>query len=516
MDEAGSILSKAGIEGTPTTWKERYGKRHQQIRITDFPSGIAAPKKVRIYRRREHYILQWWDKRERRTLSDRVDGDLVAAISRAREIDERLECFRTAGTVSRRRLPPRDLVRRFCRDLDIRANAGEIDPRTGQRYVAALNHFLGYAESPAVATKYRSAGQVNREFALGFAAYLNELRVAPNGHPQASARKMAAPKYVEGVVRAMFGWAADPDRGNVLPPGFRNPFSAPARRSADVAPDLFGEPDITAAMATQLLAACDAVQLPLFATILLYGLRASEPCFLFCEDLDLSGGWLKVPCRPDLGYVTKGRREKHLPLISPLSELLEATAGPRRTGLLFLRRTVLEGRESPPLLGATVSELTAEFERRCRQSSHPTAKERLRIRNRLFNEAGGQNYDRIADEFHTIARALKWPAVATVKDLRHLAATSFENCGMPLFSRRYLLGQSPGREAIVSYTHVNELRRHYEETVEKAFPAVIEAATCRGRDLALLDRPRLRSTVVPGGHGTWQAAPSGQFAEGAA
>lgn len=483
---AATILTPHRINGTPARWSERYGERHKQVRITDFPTGITAPKKVRIYHRREHYILQWWDRRERRTLSDRVDGDLVAAIARAREIEAKLESFRTAGAVSRRKLSHPDLVARFLADLRSRADAGEIDPRTADRYASALAHYLAFAASAKVAAAYPSAGHVDREFALLFAAYLAELRITPNGHVNATRRRMASPKYVEGVVRSLFAWAADPDRGNLLPPGFRSPFSGSARRTTEVARDPFGEPDVTIEMAAELLVACDAVQLSLFAMLALYGLRASEPCFLFREDLDIEGGWLKVPCRPELAYVTKGRREKRLPLVSPVAGLLAPAATTPQSGLLFLRRAVLEGREQPSLLGATADELEAEFERRCRKAGRSSAKDRIQVRDAVLRDAGGLSYDQVAGEFALLARQLGWPAAATLKDLRHLAATSFENAGMPLFSRRYLLGQSPGRGAIVSYTHINELRRHYEEAAAEELADLRDAAARRGRELALL------------------------------
>ena len=71
-------------------WVQRYGDKHRLCRITEFPTGIVPPKRVRIYARGSHYIIQWWDKGAKKTLSDRVDGDMVAAIYRAREIEERL------------------------------------------------------------------------------------------------------------------------------------------------------------------------------------------------------------------------------------------------------------------------------------------------------------------------------------------------------------------------------------------------------------------------------------------
>ena len=75
-------------------WVEKYSERHRFQRVTELPSGISLPKKVRIYQRFDHFVLQWWDRQVKKTLSTRVDGDLIEAITKAREIDEKLLNFR--------------------------------------------------------------------------------------------------------------------------------------------------------------------------------------------------------------------------------------------------------------------------------------------------------------------------------------------------------------------------------------------------------------------------------------
>src|SRR4051794_5516428 len=136
--------------GVTPSWSERYGRRHRLERIKDFPAGIAGPKRVRLYWRHDHYVLQWWDPAARANLSDRVDGDLVAAIARARQLEERLDHTRDAG-LGRRRLGHRELVEAFLGDLGRRADAGQVGPGTVRRYAAALAHYTAFAEQPAVA-----------------------------------------------------------------------------------------------------------------------------------------------------------------------------------------------------------------------------------------------------------------------------------------------------------------------------------------------------------------------------
>jgi len=116
-----------------TGWRERYGNKHRWRRFNAFPPGIVAPRKVRVYQRDNHFLLNWWDPGEKKNLSERIAGDLLAALTRAREIDERIIALRTAGVGTARRIGHADLIARFVADLEHRANAGEIDPKTVQR-----------------------------------------------------------------------------------------------------------------------------------------------------------------------------------------------------------------------------------------------------------------------------------------------------------------------------------------------------------------------------------------------
>ena len=51
----------AGVGPYLPSWSERYGERHRLVRVAEFPAGIVGPKQVRVYARRDHYVLQWWD-----------------------------------------------------------------------------------------------------------------------------------------------------------------------------------------------------------------------------------------------------------------------------------------------------------------------------------------------------------------------------------------------------------------------------------------------------------------------
>lgn len=463
-------------------------------RITVFPTGISGPKKVRIYLRQQHYVLQWWDPAAKTNLSDRVDGDLVSAIARAREIEERLTHFKSSGQVRQRRLSHTGLVEAFRADLQRRADAGELDPATVRRYAAALGHYLDFCEQADIARAFPNVSSVNRDFRLKLAAFLEQRQVAPNGRSQGQGRPMKGQAFVLDTVRALFEWAADPERGNRLPEGFRNPFLRSSATRSVLQGDPLAAPDITLDMALTLVAACDPFQLRLFVPMLLFGLRAAEPCYLFREYLD--DEWLRVPNNLDLHYLTKGRRDKRFPLLEELRPFWKELGEGRSQGLLFERRSVAEGRERAPLQGRSLAEIVAEYQRRCSTHNRVTAADRRQLRDTVLHEAGGLTYDHVQGEMEGLARRLGWPKEATLKDLRHLFCTSMNNAAMPESFRRYLMGQAPGRAAIVAYTHLHELKRHYAEAVHREWLPLVGAINRRltewvGPPQAEQDRPQL-------------------------
>jgi integrase len=456
-------------------WTQKYGQDHQLVRIQDWPPGISPPNKVRIYFRAGHFVLQWWDPTAKRNLSDRVDGDLVDAIARARDIDQRLLDYKTSGHAGRRLKHP-DLVDKFLKDLAGRADAGQIEPRTVNRYTSALAHYLAFIRSAATAAKFPFVISVNREFALAFAAFLRQRQVGPNGSAHATRHLMrhTSSAFVWDAVRVMLAWAADPDRGALLPPGFRNPFLRRAGDRNRVVQDPFGQPDISIDMARQFMEACDDYQLRLFTPLIFFGLRAAEPCYLFAEYIE--DGWLRVPCNPELGYSTKGKRDKRLPLIGPLTTVLALR--PQQQGLLYVRRNLVNASTAAPLLGASLNRIIQELKSRF-DGQVATPVMRHQLRDQILKEAGGITYDQIEGEFRSIAGKLRWPASATLKDFRHLFATSLANAGMPEPYRQYLMGHATSSAVIGTYTHLNKLREHYEQAVEKEWPGLVEVLVRR-------------------------------------
>ena len=465
---------------TASIWTQKYGKKFKMQRFTEFPAGIAAPEKVRVYRRADYFLLQWWEPSEKKNVAERVQGDLLTAIVRARTIDERLTHYRSSCTGTRR-LGNQQLIGQYIEDLQQRATAGEISPATARRYASALEHYRGFVSQPKIEKRWATAASVDRKFVQELRAYLSQLQISPNGHTNTATRPLRSAEYVLDVIRSMYTWAADGQRGNLLPAGFSNPFCGNRTRNHRRAPDLFGEPDITISMACDFLNQCDCFQLRLFIPLILFGLRASEPCFIFREDL--SSEWLQVVCRPGFDYDTKGLRDKRFPIPGIVHSLLATDAD--KHCLLFPQRMMFLGNKQPQKSFATVQEFSDDFQTQIQKRNVASPEQRQRLLKLQIRKAGGINYDQIEHEFHGIQQKLGWPSQATLKDFRHLFSTSLENSGVPLFYRKYLMGQSPGNSPIVGYTHVNELKRQYDLALERTLAPVVEVLSKRMSQLKL-------------------------------
>ena len=158
--------------------------------------------------------------------------------------------------------------------------------------------------------------------------------------------------------------------------------------------------------------------------------------------------------------------------------------GSNTSPLVFVRRPVFDGRERPKLTVTNLKELVEEFRRRCNGHGVTTAADREAIRDAVLRDAGGLNYDQIEHEFRALACTLGWPPAATLKDFRHLFSSCLENSGVSLYYRRYLMGQSPGRTAITTYTHLNQVRGQYQKALDGDLNPLVVAISERARHLS--------------------------------
>ena len=460
-------------------WVSKYGKLHKPTRILEFPMGIEGPKKVRIYARNQHFLLQFWDPALKKNLNQRVDGDLLEAIVRAREIDQRLLNLKSSGLTPL--INHQDLAQKYLEDLEVRCRAGEIDVKTVGRYHSAIQlHYLEFCELPAQ-RRYSNVHQVNRDFQMAFAAYLADKLVSPNGHPSATKKFMSAKgqSYVLDCVKAMYQWATDKQRGNLLPNGFENPFLHRYRKSSKQTTEQIRPLDITLPMACDLISRCDLFQLQIFSHLIMFGLRPSELSWTFWEDIDAS--WHAHRCHEDLDYYSKGRQNKRFPIIEVIERLQRSmlTYHADRKGLVFLNRKALKAKtdKSTPSTNWSLNQLAKQFQLKAGEFAKLSSQQRRKARDRMMREHGQLSYDQIKREFYQLANELEWPTKATLKDLRHLFSTGLENAGVPTYYRKYLMGQKFGKAPIVAYTHITQekLEEHFLRAVESEFAPIVEA-----------------------------------------
>ena len=227
-------------------------------------------------------------------------------------------------------------------------------------------------------------------------------------------------------------------------------------------------------MAIDLVRACD-VSTRLFVPLIFFGLRAASHRRVRPQPDRLLA--IRTLCRkPDFD---QGPKRQAISALDELASFWELFRGGKNQGLLLKRRTVANGRDKAPLCGVDLAGLISEYRLRCDRAKVTTAADRVCFRDAVLREAGGLDYDHMQGEFAKLTKKLGWHVSATLKDLRHLFATMINNAGMPEGYRRYLMGHSPGKAAILAYTHLDQLRRHYSAAVRQEWAALITAVNER-------------------------------------
>ncbi len=311
-----------------STWS-KYREKHRWQRITDF-AGMTPPKKVRIYRRNDRYLLDWWDRSVNGHLRQPVDGDLADAVVAARKIDEHLLACKTSGR-AKQKVSHAELVEAYLADIQSRVDAGQLATATPGTYKSALAHYVTFIEQPTVAHRYDRIGRVDRNFAREFAAFLNDRRVSRNGRGEPTGRMRSADKVLN-TVRQMYNWAVRAEQPRLLPAGFENPFhKGITGRSRGKALAASQPLALTTAMAGDLLmyirhqgAEHD---LALFATILLGGMALpSRRCSL--PIIYATAGWASATC-PNLLTSPKARRTSGFRCLAHCGNCFSAPRHPR-------------------------------------------------------------------------------------------------------------------------------------------------------------------------------------------
>ena len=272
-------------------WAKVYGKKHRLTWIRDFPAGIIPPRRVRIYRafralrpavvgqgrkaepHANGWTATWWPPSPgpARSTSDwSISGRPAVGVRKTQHIL---------------------LVERFRADLHHRADAGEIDPRTVQRYGAALKHYQGFVEQPSDPAPVPAHQLRGPEVRLG----VDGLPPHGAGPSQRTCPWPVAPDAAAGLrPRRRAGdvliGRRTPQRGKLIPEGFHNPFlrhgrqwptaAATVQSASPTSRSTWPSSSSMPAMPTNCVSLA-----PLRST----GFGPAEPCLLFHEHLDGTG-----------------------------------------------------------------------------------------------------------------------------------------------------------------------------------------------------------------------------------
>jgi integrase len=307
---------------------------------------------VAVYLRGKVWYLRYHEQGRRRQV--RGGTDKVGVKQLAAEVNAQLVTGAPAAT-SFERISLVDLRRRW---LDHHEHVLRSAVSTVNRYRAASQHLLNFADFAKLSKR---ACQFKETQAEAFVRYLRKLSVSPNGHPNTAHRALRDKgiKFILEVCRTLFNFAL---KRRHLPPYGDNPFTL---IQVDRIPIEDAKPIqlMTADQEVGFLKACDPWQLPVFATLLLTGMRPGELVHLLVEDIDLDAGVAHVRNKPELGWRVKTRQQRSIPLLDELRQLLELTIGNRCHGPVFQRRRFANS-APPPMSALAVEQLKLEAAQR--------------------------------------------------------------------------------------------------------------------------------------------------------
>jgi integrase len=218
--------------------------------------------------------------------------DRDQALRAAAEVNAQLASA-LPGSFSFLPLSVTDLRQRF---LDHHELVARSSLPTVSRYRAATQHLLDYV--PAGGKLH--AHELDAEL---FAIYLRKILVSPNGHANSVRRPLREKgiRFILETCRAMYAYAA---KRRHLPPYAENPFAgvgSKRRWSQDRKPIFVFDESSEARFFQDLTPWSWPLQFLLAKT----GLRPGEAVHLLIEELDLSGGWLAVRNKPEMGWCSE-------------------------------------------------------------------------------------------------------------------------------------------------------------------------------------------------------------------
>jgi integrase len=397
--------------------------------------------RVTAYARGSMWYLRYHENGRRRQV--RASADKDASRQLAAQVNAQLEVGAPAMT-SFESVGLSDLRKRW---LDHHEHVLRSALSTINRYRTASDHLLRFVRD-VQPVKY--ASQFREAHAEGFVRYLRELRTSPNGHRNAIKRRLRDKglKFVLYACRTMFNFAV---KRRHLPPYADNPFKALeiGRIPVDDAkPITLFSPE----QEKKFLEACDDWQLPIFATLMLTGVRPGELTHLLLpDDADFDQGWLRIRNKPELGWQVKTRNERRLPLLPEVVDSLKILAAGRNGGLVFQRRRRRKFDDDCRRLSLlSPQDLAGELAQRVEESKNAAENSRQRHRaesRRLWSQIGHIPEARLRTEFMKLTAAIGMPHVTAPKTLRHLFATALMEGNVDPMIRSQLMGHVASGDA---------------------------------------------------------------------
>lgn len=425
--------------------------------------------RVAVYQRGRVWYLRYHEQGKRH--QPRVGPDRQAARQLAAQVNAQLETGVPASTS----YTPLSIAALRQRWLDHHEHVRRSSVATVNRYRTATAYLLRFIDE---VQPVRHAGMLTPTHAEAFVRYLRGLRVSPNGHAHTRQRPLRDKglKFILEACRALYGFAL---RRRHLPPYSDNPFTVI---------EIGRIPDETAKSVTLLddeqmaamLTHADAWFGPILVTLMLTGLRPGELVHLLAEDIDVDGQLLVVRNRPALGWQTKTRSERVIPLMPEHVAMIREHLGGRRTGPLFLRQRFMQG-DPPRLIGLTPDQLVTELKRCLVAVDLNNRVASARVARTLWRDMGTIRPERIRASFLRLTRTIGVPGITMPKTLRHGFATRLQDANVDPLIRNRLMGHAAsnhgGLGMTATYTHCRpETVRAQLTMALKNHPAIITAA----------------------------------------
>jgi integrase len=277
-----------------------------------------------------------------------------------------------------------------------------------------------------------------------FIRWLRSLEVAPNGHPNAPRRRLREKgiRFILETCRSLYRFAA---RHRNLPPYCENHFFqiASLRIHEDEAIPVFVFDEKSE---REFLEAADEWSFPIHFTLAKSGIRPGEGARLLIEDVDLEGGWMQVRGKPELGWRVKTRRERAVPMVHELVQVLRRVIDRRLTGPIFLRprfRNSEFSNQSRRQMAELCRERTLARER---ELGRPLSREEVAgIAETVWRAWGAIEADDIRRSFLRIAATIGRETLTCPKSWRHTFATLLQDANVDPLIRQLTMDHAPSR-----------------------------------------------------------------------